>query len=589
MGAGAISLFAFPYPFANAASVGAPLRDTPKPGLRQEPVAAIENDAYRAEFFEATWDGGKAYVRDMYRRVGEGWDRLNDESERFDEQWVVLQGATGDPNDYYGAMESRWVAFTELRRVDDKTVELKGTDPDSYDLTVRWSLRDALPWLDYTLVPGRDANYVVGYQSFAGSTLDEVNEVLCGPKRHARVTGGVESLSNWELTFPGSLVERDASGEPFTFGVLVPADRVPFIHEPATGYTNHFYGMSLRDNDGAIRPVAYAPQYGDRSKMTAGRPYEFGFLLCAKPVVLYDAYRDIVREQYGYEDYRQNVFGRSLTDTMYELIDLIMVEPEGDDSVEYVRSYSGWWNRAKGFVDIENIEAVRTTSTSVLLEAYYLRGEDEVYERRARPTIEYHVSRNYYGWTLVKGRKVYGDPTKYKLGSVPFDISTLGPLYTMTCGNNPAIKELALRKFASGDDFWLKRTPINSPLAAYRMTGDREYLEQAEEEARRYIAEEIATPYTHNGTDEDFQYYYSKGWTELLELYEETGKREYLDAAYTEAKRFVTQHFVRPVPDGGSPPLKVPDLGPSPRTGTGTPGGASIPGRRYPPRRRRRG
>jgi hypothetical protein len=264
---------------------------------------------------------------------------------------------------------------------------------------------------------------------------------------------------------------------------------------------------------------------------------------------VYVAYRELLRHEYDYRAYRRNVFDASLTDTVHNLIDLLKAGPTEDDRVEFRPSPSGWWSRAKGFVDIENDRTVRTTTTSVLLGAYYLTGDDELYEERARPTIEFHLSRNGYGWTPIEGRTVYGDATKHRLGSTPFGASALAPLHTMLRERVPAVRELALSRLDT-EDYWLQRSPMSTPLAAYRMTGDPSLLRRADELGRRYLADQLDEPYADNVDPHDFQTYYSKAWIDLLELYEETRDRTYLDAAYREAQRYVSQIFVRPVPTG---------------------------------------
>ncbi|MBO0827213.1 MAG: discoidin domain-containing protein [Streptosporangiales bacterium] len=357
-------------------------------------------------------------------------------------------------------------------------------------------------------------------------------------------------MATWMLTAPACLTQQAIAHQPFTLGIFMPADQIQFQNDHHSGATDQPYGMSLGDDDGLVRPLAFVPQLGVRSRLAAGESHDVTFGLVAEHADLTTTYERLLRSEYDYRDYRENVYGKSMTDTMYNLIDLVMVDSGKDDSVDFQPSPSGWWNRAKGFVDIENPQTVRTTSAGVLLEAYLLTGDDDLYDKRAVPTIEFHVSRNGYGWTPKKGFPVYGDTTKYRLGSIPFDASTLSPLYNMTRGWNAGIKELAVQKAGVGDDYWLKRTPWSTSLALYRMTGDRAHLRDAETTAHAYIATEIDKTYTTNLRAADFQYFYSKAWTELLELYEVTSNQTYLEAAHKEARRYITQVFVRPVPDG---------------------------------------
>lgn len=527
-----------------------PLRHQPKPNLTFRPAGQLANDRYRVTFLEASWDGGRTYVHDLAVRVPGGWRPVTGAEQRFDEQWLICRGDRAAPGDYYNTTDLTWVSFDRIDRTGPHSVQLGRTADGVGDFRVAWDLSGDDPRLTYRLTAAASTDHIVGYQSFSGRSLDDVHEVLCGALQHAKVVLGREPTATWELPAPLALTEVAAAGRPMTVGMYVPADHIPFENEHQDGPDNQRYGLALGDDDELVRPVLFEPHAGQRAPLAAGQTRSFTVGLLAAPATLTGTYETLLRDEYGYRDYRQNIYDTSLTDTMYNLVDLVMHDSGQDDSVDFVPSPSGWWNRAKGFADIENDQSVRTTSAGVLLEAYLLTGDDAVYDKRALPTIEFHVSRNGYGWTPKKGFPVYGDTTLYKLGSVPFDASTLVPLYRMTGGWNPAIRALALAKSGTADDYWLKRTPWSTPLALYRLTGDRSHLRDAEQAADDYLAQELAKPYTENLRPADFQYFYAKAWTELLELYEASGARRYLDAAHTEARRYVTQVFVRPVPDG---------------------------------------
>lgn len=536
-------------PAATTSPPGDALRRLNKPDLRLTKVVTITGRRHRVTFHHATWTGGQTYVRDVEVRHGDSWLAVTHPDRRFDEQWLVLTGDEGSPNDYYSTMTPNWVAFDSLRQVGARTVELHGTAPGVYHLTVRWNLDGDNPELHWTLEAGsRSMHYVVGYQSFDTQTVDAIDEVLCGTRQHARVIEDAQSLGAWELMAPMSLTQRTIADTPVTLGVYVPGEVMAFEHERELGPDGQPFGMSLRNDERAVQPVVFAPQAGRRSPLKAGERRGYAFGIYAQPGQLYSAYTDLVHNEYGYTDYRRNVYNTSLTQAVYNMIDLLMIEPDRDDSVTFVPSFSGWWYRAKGFVDIENDQAVRTPTAGVLLSAYYLTGNDELYHRRARPMIEYHLSRANIGSTPVKGKPVYGSLNNYRIGRIPGDASTLVPLYQQTRGQNAGIHRLAMdaikqRPSREG------RTPMSTPLQAYVLTGNAAYLAEAKAEAHRYLRDNILTPYTTNQGENGFGYHYSKAWTELLVLYELTGERAFLDASHHEAKRFVTETQVRPVPD----------------------------------------
>ncbi|SDU57262.1 golvesin C-terminal-like domain-containing protein [Jiangella alkaliphila] len=525
------------------------LRRLPMPDLATEPAATITGDRHRVTFHRASWGGGHTYVRDLEVQTDGGdWLPVTAAEHRFDEQWIVLTGDDGNPTDYYTSMTPNWVAFDSLAQLDAHTVELRSTPPGGYDLTVRWSLAGASPELQWTLTAGADDHYVVGYQSVDAVTPDDVDEVLCGSWQHARVIGGAQSLGAWELFAPMSLTQRRIGDHDVTLGVYTPGEVLLFEHEREPGPDGQPFGMSLRNDDRDVQPVVFAPQAGRRTPLAAGESRGYAFGLYAAAGTVYQSYTDLVRNEYGYTDYRRNVYDTSLTDTVHHLIDLLMVEPDGDDSESFVPSFSGWWNRAKGFVDIENDQAVRTPIAGVLLSAYHLTGDDALYERRARPLVEYHLSRAGHGSTPVKGAPVYGNPDLYRIGRIPGDASTLVPLYEQTRGQNAGLHSLAMELIRQrpGRD---ARTPMSTPLQAYVLTGNEAYLAEARAEARRLIRDQIMRPYATNAAENEFGYHYVKAWTELLVLFELTGEQEFLDGSYREAQRYLGVMNVRPVPD----------------------------------------
>lgn len=534
-----------------------PLRSRELPDLSYTEKGVITNGRYKAVFYEAAWDGGRSIVRDLYYNDNSSWIPVHTEAERLEEQWVLLEGNSGKRSNYYETMTPRWITFDSVQFPDAHTAVLTdASSPGKYGFEVTWSLAGGEPDVSYAFTPHADGHYVIGYQSFTAERQEDVTEVLSGFRSHAKMIGTVESTGLWELTAPMSLVQKNSAGnEPLTYGLFVPAEELPLEYEPAGGAANQRLGMSLVNNDGAVQPILYAPQLGSRSLMTAGSTYRFHIGLTARKSGLYDAYRDILRSEYGYSPYRSNAPEGSLTDAMFRMIDLIKTEPPGDDSVDYVPSESGWWSRAKGFIDIENEDAVRTTTNGVLLGAYYLTGDDELYDTRALPSIQYGVSRNGVGWS-PKRKPVYGSGSEWKMASLPFDISTVAAVYQMTGNTARGIYAMGEEEFRFRNPEQKDRGPVIQPLMMYRMTGDADYLQQARTAADSYIAQAIDAPETVNPPRTDFVFNFGKLWVELLELYEETKEPVYLNAAYKEAKRYSTMFVARPVPEGQT---KIPE------------------------------
>ncbi|MEV4667969.1 NEW3 domain-containing protein [Microbacterium sp. LWO12-1.2] len=529
------------------------LRRLAKPNLALSQIAQLVGQNHRMTFYRAQWDGGETIVRDLEVAHDGGWLLLTDPAHRFDEQWIVFEGTlpAGSAPELYGPLQPSWLGFTSHQVLGTQAIELR-TSTDDIDLVVRWRLEGANPEAHYVLTAKTAGDYIVGYQSQDSKALDDLDEVLCGSYQHAlSVLDGSAPLGAWELFAPMALTQYAVGNVPVTSGVYLPAEVAEFVHERQLMADRQPYGMSLRSDSLDIVPCMYAPQPGLRTAMTVGQQRGFAFGLAARADTLYGTYSQLCRGEYGLTAYRHNVYDRSLTDAVHAMTELIAVEPDGDDSVDYIPSYSGWWNRAKGFVDVENEDAVRAAASGVVLSAHYLTGtaDSTLYDRRARPLIEYQLSRKGIGHSPVIGSPVYNDTTQYRIGRIPTDAVNLTALYQLTHGRNAGIQRLAVQATKAGT-VGQSRAPFANALATYRATGDPAYLAEAKLIGSRYVQEQILTPYRSNGQPPGgFAYSFSKYWVDLLELFEVTGEDEFLEGAYREVQRFLTQTTVRPVPD----------------------------------------
>ncbi|QOR71541.1 hypothetical protein IM660_04420 [Ruania alkalisoli] len=532
----------------------APLRDLDKPGLHFERLESIAGADHRITFYRATWDGPDgtrpgAIVRDIDVRSESGWITASGESQRFDDQWVVV---AGEPEllaggNYYPAGSSHWLAMESFQLLDETTAELTACVQDVLELTVRWTITSTGPEAQWSLHVLQDAAYVVGYQASPLHAEDEVTEVLCGSRQHARAIGPATALKAWELFAPMALLESARENVPVTTGVHIPADVLEFEHGRFLGEHDQPFAMSLRNESEAVQTIAYAPPGGDRSILNAGDRIGYAFGIVAQAGSLYDTQVAVSRSEYGFDRYRKNVYDTSLTDTVHNIMDLIAIEPDGDDSVDFVPSVSGWWNRGKGFANIEGDQQVRTSTASVVLSANLLASRPEEAEdfwnRRARPLLEHIISRRDIGHTPKAGYGYYS-PLCGWVG----DANTIVPLWELLRGQSAGVHAIALETVRRKYPFQ-GRTPMNIPISAYLLTRDEAWLAQAVEVGKWYARRNIETPYTEYAGTRSFGYSYVKAWLELFVIYELTGDTELLDAAHREAKRFMGLFEIRPVPD----------------------------------------
>jgi hypothetical protein len=535
------------------------LRWLDKPGVEFTTLGVVQNRRYRVTFHLAQWDGGQSIVRDVELKVGRAWLPVTDLDRRFDEQWVVLTAPQGALQaDHWSTLQRHWVGFTGFRQLNDKVVELVAELPEVATLVVRWDLRRDHPELHQQLTARRDDSFMVGYSGLDAVSIGDVDEVLCGARQHAKfVQPSSEPLGAWELFAPMSLTQRTlADIGVTTLGLFVPSDALEFVHERNEGAGNQAFGMSLRSDFGDVAPSSFFPHFGQQTPMQSGESKGFITGLYVSPSDLETAYADLARSEYGYAAYRRNVFESSLTDAAHNLAELMMVDPDGDDSETFVPSWSGWWNRAKGIIDVENDQAVRISGAAIALMAHRILGTDlSMYRSRALPMLEYQVSRRGVGSTPIEGKAVYGDRTKFRVAGVAVGGVALNALYQLTGRTCAALPRLAAETVAA-DLTKYASSPSMYQLAMWKLTGDRSYLVEAQLRARRYVTDNITKPYETQGGDVSFAFSYAKRWTDLQRLYEVTGDDHVVDGVHREARRFVTEALVRPVPGGT---ITVPD------------------------------
>ena len=88
-------------------------------------------------------------------------------------------------------------------------------------------------------------------------------------------------------------------------------------------------------------------------------------------------------------------------------------------------------------------------------------------------------------------------------------------------------------------------------LALYRLTGQQHYLEEAIKLADDYITCRITTPQTTFPAHAEFWTDFAPRWMQLLELYQETGERRFLEAAVVGARSYASFCWMSPkVPEG---------------------------------------
>ncbi|MEP6669073.1 MAG: hypothetical protein ABJF10_07975 [Chthoniobacter sp.] len=308
---------------------------------------------------------------------------------------------------------------------------------------------------------------------------------------------------------------------------------------------NSRYAFALRNESGAAQPLIYLPVLGQPGSASDGGAIHVRFRLWLQRGEWYAAYHRIAEEIFALQDYRRPVTA-SLSDAALNIVDLMRNEEA-----------AGWHARAKGPWNIESRNTVTQSSPLAYLSIYLLTGDEDFYNRFARPSLEYLLSRpgphfaaeheiwdNYYHHQPLRGP------------GTMFGASTFASAYAMTQGHSPVFGALCL------DEKGAPRTmhanghtqPFADALALYKLTGERHWLDSAIAAADKYIAANITTLPTRDlGGSPFVNVSFVPDWEGLLQIYEATGEKRFLDASIEGAHWLMTTLWTQPtIPMGNT-------------------------------------
>ena len=295
---------------------------------------------------------------------------------------------------------------------------------------------------------------------------------------------------------------------------------------------NSQFGVLVRNAAGQIQPMLFAPLYGGADSMMASNETRvFRVRLVAGSGGWYGNYKALAENLYGFHDYRENGLC-SMNQSLDNLTGFLMNSP-----------YSYWMEEYKCW-SYENDKPGygRQQSAADSISLAMVRDSEAVYDRLALPTLEYMISRKY---NLM--RTDGGFDSKYVMsGPVSGLGADMAAAYLLSGSRSPVLKTLAESKLSSYQPV-VDTGRMTDLLMRYRITGNSSYLIQAETMATNYIAQRIETAVT-NDVDVNSSFWYEIGpsWYVLYELYEETGKPDYLAAFQKAIQEFTSFVCLQP-------------------------------------------
>ena len=334
-----------------------------------------------------------------------------------------------------------------------------------------------------SFTPAQDGQYSLGYHLFQQRPLAEVDELLMPLiVQRKRFPSFEYTLLHAAAPTPVSLMQTTGPNGPLTWAVAADPAEIPF--EFPVPVKSRF-GLQIRNTKGNVQPSIYGPLVGTKlAKASSGMPVNFALRILVQPGDWYAGYRTVADEVFGWRNYRRNGTV-SMTEAVLNMIDLYM-----DDE------YGGWWKFGKGPYQIESRNGVTQSSPITPVSLYLLTGDEELYRRRAIPTLEFVLSRD-----SVHFNPTPDDPGNHRPGTMKGPVHQYGPavwaaLSKAMNGRTAVFHDIAFPKAGNAavkpqPNIDSHFRPYNDWLGRYVFTGEKAALEAAIADADDYIAKAI--------------------------------------------------------------------------------------------------
>lgn len=470
----------------------------------------------------------------------------------FDDR--ILKGsATGrTPNPYHAAQVFHLLADHAVVRHDTVFVKfrsLKVADVSAYFVLPSQSY----PLLHFELKAVKPGWFSVGYSgapAYAATEVAEIWQPLIW--QETRVPDNAYLTMAFRAPIPTTLAFDGKN----TIGVIAAPSEYPF--QPLPLFENSRFGVMLRNEEGKIQPQIYAPVLGGSgSQMSAGTVFRFSAYLVVGHADITGTFADLARGLYGFHDYRYNDIS-SLNRTL-------------DRISRYALSSYAWFiDSLKGCAYSTDVPgAVKNVSSLNPLELALVMDDDTFLEKRALPVMEYMLSREKLLFSLDSTQKIQSPSRKMNGPVAP--VSELVSLYNIFHKDQSFLLKLAETEYGKTKirnlDVAQEGKNWMNAMYLYKATGDGHFLQVAERGADTYIQDRVSKPASafNDPLAGGFFFWpsFTSRWMELLQLYELTGKRRYLEAAHQGARHYAMFTWMSPaVPDsnivvnkGGKAPM----------------------------------
>jgi hypothetical protein len=444
---------------------------------------------------------------------------------RFTVNGNDYEAMAGRANPFFAA-PAELVLGRSATQNNDGSVQVHYETASGLKAVGRWDLKPQAREVEFALAftPQHDGIFSFGFSPFGAWSKEQVQFNLLPPLfQFQRLPESPVMVQSNTTPQPLALAQVALQEQAISLGVVADLSQMPFEWANAQ---NAAYGFSLLNADGKVQPTIFAPVLGQaRSQMKKGETQTFSWRVLAFPGNWKSALEYASNEIFKVTDYRQP-YKSSLSDAALNMIALLKNEEA-----------TGWNAERKGFWNIETINVASQASPLTVLSAAVLTRDEELYRTRALPSIEYTLSRPqaHFGMEVPNTHAAYinEDGTKIKVPSDFYGSTYWQGLHDLLGRKNGWLGELVVPKGEVRYRAAYSSMPRWSEmLGAYRLKPDATLLTQIKSEADKYLQSEVYGTKTRDlGIQPFYNVSYYPYWWDLLDLYELTTDKKYLDAA----------------------------------------------------------
>jgi len=524
--------------------------------VQRRELARLAGDRVRFRFYEVTGPNAKRIVRATEVKWDENWQELPLRME--EEDLFLLQSAEAPVTvaNFYPswpkstvsrvAFETRGEKYEvpldvrnpfyaapaqELRAVDARNlgpdrVEVHYVTDSGTESTGTWRMapENQHARLSLEFVPEKDGYASLGFAPFQSWTKDEAQYVLLPPMhQYQRVPDSPLMITSTVTPHPLALVQVRPEGVPglLCLGVAADPTRIPF--EWPSPF-NAKYGFSILNGEGQVQPSVFYPILGlEDSRTTAGQPFEVSVNLFVTPGDWKESLEYSSTRITETKDYRKP-WNASLTEATLNILDLLRNT-----------EVAGWNSRYKGFYYVEGPDKVGHSSPLTMMSVVRLTGDENFYETRALPTIEYTLTRaeSAFNWSGDKLR--HPKDAEVQVPSAEWGVLYWQGLYDLTSRANPWMRDIAFKRLEmtrQGESLGWGRPAWAAWMGAWKLDGKDATFRELEERCREFIDQEVfgeKTRYLEIRPHYNVMFY--PAWWQLPDMYELTRDPLYLRAA----------------------------------------------------------